>query len=72
MIDLDKRLNIIESALTMLANDQLKLVTDDELVDTRIEIFEKIEQIQIDTSAIEHQLDLLENIITDITTQQGR
>ena len=72
MIDLDKRLNIIESALTMLANEQSKLVTDDELVDTRIEIFEKIEQIQIDTSAIEHQLDLLENIITDITAQQGR
>ena len=63
MITLDKRLDAIEAGLSMLVYDQSTLVTDDELVDARKEIFEPIEQIQRDIAATEEQLDTFESII---------
>lgn len=72
MIDLTKRLQNIEASLNMLAYDQSQLVTDDELVDARIEIFSRVEQLQIDISAAEKQTALLEDIINNAKQQQGR
>ena len=72
MIDITKRIENIETALSSLAHDQSQLVTDDELVDARKEIFDRVEQLQRDVAAAEKQLALLNDIIQKAKTQQGR
>ena len=70
MLDINKRLSNLESMLSLISNEyNTNLATHNEIEAARQEIFNEIEQLQVDVSALEKTIEVITQITT---TAQGR